>query len=88
MDVRLKLRFWNANYVGTQFGGSIFAMTDLPGRTDLTATFQLSEEDLATIRQTVQEKGRMEWVRQVQVLDASGEFVAEVEKVISIKKRG
>jgi acyl-coenzyme A thioesterase PaaI-like protein len=26
--VRLKLRFWNRNYVGTQFGGSLFAMTD------------------------------------------------------------
>lgn len=26
--VKLKLRFWNANYVGTQYGGSIFSMTD------------------------------------------------------------
>lgn len=26
--VRLKLRFWNANYVGTQYGGSMFSMTD------------------------------------------------------------
>ncbi len=26
--VRLKLRFWNKNYVGTAFGGSIYAMTD------------------------------------------------------------
>jgi hypothetical protein len=23
-----KLCFWNANYVGTHFGGSLFAMTD------------------------------------------------------------
>src|ERR1700733_10799545 len=28
VDVEMKLRFWNANYVGTQFGGSLFAMTD------------------------------------------------------------
>ena len=28
VDVELKLRFWNANYVGTHFGGSLFAMTD------------------------------------------------------------
>lgn len=28
MNIRLKLRFWNSNYVGTQFGGSLFAMTD------------------------------------------------------------
>ncbi len=26
--VRLKLRPWNHNYVGTQFGGNLFAMTD------------------------------------------------------------
>ena len=24
----MKLRFWNANDVGTHFGGSLFAMTD------------------------------------------------------------
>ncbi len=28
VDVRLKHRFWNSNFVGTSFGGSLFAMTD------------------------------------------------------------
>ena len=28
VDVEMKLHFWNANYVGTHFGGSLFAMTD------------------------------------------------------------
>jgi acyl-coenzyme A thioesterase PaaI-like protein len=28
VDVTLKLRWYNKNYVGTHFGGSIFAMTD------------------------------------------------------------
>src|SRR6266446_8982211 len=28
VDVEMKLRWWNANYVGTHFGGSLFAMTD------------------------------------------------------------
>jgi len=27
-DVRMKLRFWNRNYVGTHFGGSLYAMCD------------------------------------------------------------
>jgi len=27
-DVRLRLRWWNRNYVGTHFGGSLFSMTD------------------------------------------------------------
>lgn len=26
--VELRLRFWNRNYVGTHFGGNLFAMTD------------------------------------------------------------
>ena len=28
INVKMKLRFYNANYVGTQFGGNLFAMTD------------------------------------------------------------
>jgi len=28
IDVEMKLRWWNANYVGTHFGGSLFALTD------------------------------------------------------------
>jgi hypothetical protein len=26
--VQMKMRFWNKNYVGTHFGGSIYSMTD------------------------------------------------------------
>ena len=28
VDVEMKLRFWNRNYVGVHFGGSLYAMTD------------------------------------------------------------
>ena len=28
IDVEMNLRFWNRNYVGTHFGGSLYAMTD------------------------------------------------------------
>ena len=111
---RLKLRFWNANFVGTQYGGLIFSMTDpfymimliqnlgeeyvvwdksahikyiKPGRTDLTADFHLTEEDLKLIREHIQENGRMEWKRKVEIKDLQGDIVAEVEKVISIKKK-
>lgn len=112
--VKLKLRFWNKNYVGTQYGGSMFSMADpfymimlienlgkeyvvwdkaatirylKPGRTELTAEFHLSDDDLETIRRIVAEKGKMEWVRLVEIKDAAGERVAEVEKVISIRSR-
>jgi hypothetical protein len=112
--VRLKLRFWNANFVGTQYGGLIFSMTDpfymimliknlgksyvvwdksahikylRPGKTDLIAEFRLSEDELRQIRQHVQEHGKLEWTRTVEVKDLHGEIVAEVHKVISIKTR-
>jgi hypothetical protein len=28
VDVELKLRWWNRNFVGTQYGGSLYSMTD------------------------------------------------------------
>jgi hypothetical protein len=28
VDVEMKLRFWNRNYVGTHFGGSLYSMVD------------------------------------------------------------
>jgi acyl-coenzyme A thioesterase PaaI-like protein len=28
IDVEMKLRFWNKNYFGTHFGGSLYSMTD------------------------------------------------------------
>ena len=28
LDVEMKLRWWNANYVGTHYGGSLYSMTD------------------------------------------------------------
>jgi hypothetical protein len=28
IDVEMKLRFWNRNYVGTHYGGSLYSMTD------------------------------------------------------------
>lgn len=114
MVVKLKLRFWNANYVGTQYGGSMFSMADAfymimliqnlgpnyvvwdkaatirylkPGRTDLFAEYQLSEEDLSTIRTTLQSTDKMEWTRKIEIKDTNNGVVAEVDKVISIKNK-
>ncbi|HUN88501.1 MAG TPA: DUF4442 domain-containing protein [Terriglobales bacterium] len=28
IDVEMKMRFWNRNYVGTHYGGSLYSMTD------------------------------------------------------------
>ena len=112
--MKLKLRFWNANYVGTQYGGSIFSMTDpfymvmlmknlgqhytvwdksatihylKPGRSDLRASFTLTEEDLNSIRSTVEREHKMEWTSTIEVKDKGGLTVARVEKVIYIRKK-
>jgi acyl-coenzyme A thioesterase PaaI-like protein len=112
--VKLKLRFWNKNYFGTQFGGAMFTLTDpfymvmliknlgskyvvwdksatihylKPGRTDLTAEFNLTEEDLASIRSTLEAQNKMEWSRTIEIKDANGIVVAQVDKILSIKKK-
>jgi 5-bromo-4-chloroindolyl phosphate hydrolysis protein len=111
---RLKLRFWNANFVGTQYGGLIFSMTDpfymimliknlgheytiwdkaasinylKPGRTDLFAEFILTEDDIQSIRTSLEEQKKMDWLRRIEVKDLQGEVVAKVEKIISISKK-
>lgn len=112
--VKLKLRFWNANYIGTQYGGSLFSMADpfytlmllknlgpeyfviskednirflTPGRTDVTADFHITDEDLEQIKKTVHEYGRMDWIRDVDIKDQQGKVIAQVKKTINIKKR-
>lgn len=112
--VRLKLRFWNRNYVGTQFGGSLFAMTDpiymvmmlkvlgseyiiwdkaasiryvKPGKGDVTAEFNLTDEILNNIRDTLKTQEKMDLKIPVKVHSKDGETVADIERVIYIKRK-
>ena len=114
INTRLKLRFWNSNYVGTQFGGSLFSMSDpfymvlllrrlgaqfvvwdksgsiryrRPGRTDCFARFEVPDEELKKIRETVLEKGTLDWNVKVLIRDQNDEVVAEVDKVLYIATR-
>lgn len=112
--VKLKLRFWNRNYVGTQFGGSLFAMTDpiymvmllkslgsgyvvwdksatirylKPGKSDVVAEFRLTDEILNHIRETLQTQEKMDWKVTVQIKNAADELIAEVERVLYIRRK-
>lgn len=112
--VKLKLRFWNANYVGTAYGGSLFSMADpfymimlienlgkgysvwdksaqifylKPGKTDVFAQFQLSEEDILSIRAELALQEKMDWKRTIEIKDTHHQVIAKVEKTLSIKKR-
>ena len=113
VDVQMKLRFWNANYVGTQFGGSLFAMTDpfymlmlmanlgpdyivwdkaatiryrKPGKGTVRAEFRLSASQIDDIREKLKTLPKYEPVFSVEVKDEAGAVIAEVEKVLHVRK--
>jgi hypothetical protein len=114
IDVEMRLRFWNANYVGTQYGGSLYSMTDpfymlmlierlgrdyivwdksacirfkRPGKGKVRAEFRLTEAQVENIRTALQAQDKVEPTFVVQVVDESGTVVAEVEKVIQVKRK-
>jgi len=114
VDVEMKLRWWNSNYVGTHYGGSLYSMADpffmvmlienlgkdyivwdkaasirfkKPGRGKVTASFRLSEEEIGEIRHALDSQPKIERVFTVEVKNESGEVVAEVEKLLHIRKK-
>lgn len=115
IDVEMKLRFWNSNYVGTHFGGSLYSMTDpfymlmlienlghdyivwdkgatirfrKPGKGKMRAEFRLADGQIDEIRSKLQTQEKIEPVFVVEVRDESGALVAEVEKVVHVRKKG
>jgi len=114
LDVEMKLRWWNANYVGTHFGGSLFAMTDpfymlmlmanlgrdyivwdkvatiryrKPGKGIVRAEFRLTDAQLDDIRVKLKTLPKYEPTLTVEVKDEQGSVIAEVEKVLHIRKK-
>ena len=114
IDVEMKLRWWNANYVGTHFGGSLFAMTDAfymlmlmtnlgrdyivwdkaasiryrkPGRGTVRAEFRMSDAQLDDIREKLKALPKYEPVFKVEVRDEQGIVIAEVEKLLHVRRK-
>jgi len=114
VEVEMPLRWWNRNYVGTHFGGSLYSMCDpfymlmlihnlgpdyivwdkaatirfkKPGKGVMRATFHLPAERVEEIREQAEREGKVEPQFQVVVMDAEGNVVAEVDKVLSVKKK-
>ena len=114
IDVEMKLRWWNANYVGTHYGGSLYSMTDpffmvmlienlgkdyivwdksaairfkKPGRGTVFAKFRLTDQQIQEIRQALTVEKKIERVFTVEVKDASGTVIAEVEKLLHIRRK-
>jgi len=114
IDVEMKLSFWNRNYVGTHYGGSLYSMTDpfymlmlmedlgrdyivwdkaatirfrKPGKGTVRAEFRLTQEQLDDIRSTLASQEKYEPTFLVEVKDSTGTVVAEVQKVIHIRRK-
>lgn len=113
-EVRMKLRFWNRNYLGTQFGGSLYSMCDpffvlilsaalgrgyvvwdkaatirflRPGRGTVKATFHIPQETIDEIRAAADARGKVEPTFQATVVDGEGKVVAEVEKLLYVRRK-
>ena len=114
VEVEMPLRFYNRNYFGTHFGGSLYSMCDpfyvlmlanilgpdyivwdkaanirfkKPGKGVMQASFHLSEEKIAEIRAAADTQPKVEPLFQVLVKDAGGSVVAEIDKLLYIKKK-
>ena len=114
IDVEMKLRWWNRNYVGTHYGGSLYSMTDpffmlmlienlgkdyivwdkaasvrfkRPGRGTVSASFRLSAPQIDEIKQALNSQEKIERTFTVEVKDESGNVIAEVEKLLHIRKK-
>jgi acyl-coenzyme A thioesterase PaaI-like protein len=112
--VRMKLGFFNRNYVGTHFGGSLYAMCDpffmllvipalgpeyvvwdktatirflRPGRGTVRATFHVPEDRIEEIRRDADKAASVEPHFTAQVIGEDGQVVAEVEKVLYVRRR-
>ena len=114
IDVEMKLRRWNSNYVGTPYGGSLYSMADpffmlmlienlgsdyivwdksasirfkRPGTGKVSARFRLSQQQVEEIRQALQTSDKIEPTFLVEVRDESGKVIAEVEKLLHIRRK-
>ncbi len=114
VDVEMKLRFWNRNYVGTHYGGSLYSMADpfymlmlmenlgrdyivwdkaatirfrKPGKGKVKAEFRLTDAQLDDIREKLKLQEKYEPTFLVEVKDEAGDVVAEVQKVLHVRRK-
>ena len=112
--VEMRLHFWNRNYVGTHYGGSLYSMTDpfymlmlmenlgggyivwdkaasirfrKPGKGTVRAEFRITQEQLDDIRNKAASLDKYEPVFRIEVKDGEGTVVAEVEKILHVRRK-
>jgi Domain of unknown function (DUF4442) len=114
IDVEMKLHWWNANYVGTHYGGSLYSMADpfymlmllenlgsgytvwdkaasirfrKPGQGTVSAQFRVTQSQIDALRAQLETHEKIDPTFLVQIRDAQGEVVAEVEKLLHIRRK-
>jgi hypothetical protein len=112
--VEMPLRFYNRNYVGTHFGGSLYSMCDpfymlmlinilgpdyivwdksaairfkRPGKGTVKAVFEIPAERVAEIKAAADSMGKVEPQFQVLVMDEEGQIVAEIDKLLYVRRK-
>jgi len=112
--VELRAGLFNRNYVGSHFGGSLYAMTDpffmimmmknlgrdyivwdkagavrylKPARGTVTASFRLNEADVERAKAETADGEKYEPKFKVDIVDADGQVVADVEKTLYIRRK-
>ena len=114
VTVELRPKLFNRNWVGTHFGGSLFAMTDpfhmimmmqnlgreyvvwdkagtvrflKPAKGTVTAKFTLDTADVEKAREATAGGEKYEPKFRVDIVDAEGVVVADVEKTLYIRRK-
>ena len=114
VTVELRSRMFNRNYVGTHFGGSLYAMADpffmvmllnilgrdyvvwdkagtvrylKPARGTVTARFRIDEVEIERVKAETAGGDKYEPKFRVDIVDADGVVVADVEKTLYIKRK-
>jgi len=114
IEVEMKLRFWNRNYVGTHYGGSLYSMCDpffmlilmrklgkdyivwdkaaqikfaKPGIGKVKARFHVSNEKIQAIKTELETKNKDNYEFVTSVTDEENNIVAEVKKLIYVRKK-
>lgn len=114
VEVEMRLRWFNKNYVGTHFGGSLYAMADpflmmmlmnnlgqnyivwdkaakidfrKPGRGTVHVCFQIDEDEIQKIKSMADAQGKYVFDKVVNIVDESGDVVAEVIKTLYVRRR-
>ena len=114
VEVEMPLKFWNRNYVGTHFGGSLYSMCDpffmlmlvnnlgpdyivwdkaatirfkKPGKGLMKATFHIPQERIEEIRAQAEVQAKVEPQFQTVVTDSEGTIIAEVDKLLYVRKK-